>query len=232
MRYQGLCRSARRRQSPRALWARSPGTEPKVSANALAKASTRRVPPPPIARLFARPREVGGLLKPGVYCFHDSCRGAVEAASLRLGVRSASALPGQPWQYFPPRPRCAQTRSLPSSIPAKLKKIAARLDGIDAAWLAARSPIRPDNRTPASFLHSLYRPGEKVLIFDVFTSQGQGLWTHDGRPTTPASLTVSAWGSRAESGSWSTPSMASFSLTTMATSQSAQRQTSPPGDTF
>jgi hypothetical protein len=28
----------------------------------------------------------------------------------------------------------------------------------------------------------LYAPGERILIFDVFESQGQGVWTHDGLP--------------------------------------------------
>ena len=76
----------------------------------------------------------------------------------------------------------ASKRKPPEFDPGKLKKIAARLAGIDAAWLAARSPIRPDNRTPVSFLQALYRPGEKVLIFDMFTSQGQGLWTCEKPP--------------------------------------------------
>ncbi len=38
------------------------------------------------------------------------------------------------------------------------------------------------NRTPASFLHELYRPREKVVVFDTFKSQGQALWEHRGAP--------------------------------------------------
>ena len=156
---------------------RWPGTEPKVIALVLAKDSTRREPRARIARLSAQPVEKpGGTLKPGVYCFHDSCRGAVEAASFSLRSALGKRSPGQPWQYFPSALDRRQGRSSEFD-PVKLKKIAAKLDGVDAAWLAARSPIRPDNRTPASFLHALYRPGEKVLIFDVFESQGQGVWT-------------------------------------------------------
>jgi hypothetical protein len=131
--------SATRRQSPKALWARSPGTgtEPKASA---------------------------------------------QAASFLLRSSLGKRSPGQTWQYFPPVRPPAPKRKPPEFDPGKLKKIAARLDRVDAAWLAARSPIRPDNRTPASFLHALYRPGEKILVFDVFESQGQGVWTHDGLP--------------------------------------------------
>src|SRR5436190_1653682 len=50
-------------------------------------------------------------------------------------------------------------------------------NGAEAAWFAARSPIPPDNRTPASFLHAIYEPGERVVVFDVFESQGQAVWT-------------------------------------------------------
>ena len=53
---------------------------------------------------------------------------------------------------------------------------------IDAGWLAARSPVCPWNRTPASFLHALYHKGEKVIIFDDFRSQGQEVWEHPGLP--------------------------------------------------
>jgi hypothetical protein len=62
----------------------------------------------------------------------------------------------------------------------KLKAIAARMDGVDNEWLAARSPVRVDNHTPASFLHALFRKGEKVLVFNLYRSQGQMLWTHPG----------------------------------------------------
>jgi hypothetical protein len=123
-----------------------------------------------------------GTLNPGIYCFHCSCRGAVEVASFLLRSALGKRAPVQPWRYFPPARPPAPRPKPPEFDLFKLKKIAAKLDGIDAAWLAARSPIRPDNRTPASFLHVLYLPREKVLIFDVFESQGQDIWTHGGLP--------------------------------------------------
>ena len=124
----------------------------------------------------------GGLLKPGVYCFHDSCSSATEAVSFLLRSALGKRSPGQPWQYSPPARPPAPKRKPPEFDAAKLKRIAAKLDGVDAGWLAERSPVCPWNRTPASYLHALYAPGEKVLIFDVFDSQGQGVWTHDGLP--------------------------------------------------
>jgi hypothetical protein len=116
-----------------------------------------------------------GTLKPGVYCFHGSCSAEVEAASYQL--RSALARRGTAPRCNTPRPYLPARIPKPEFDPAKLAKIAAKLDGIDAAWLPARSPIRPDTRTPASFLHALYEPGEMVLVFDVFKSQGQAVWT-------------------------------------------------------
>jgi hypothetical protein len=71
------------------------------------------------------------------------------------------------------RPRTVK----PTFKPSRLEALARRMDGFETADLAGRSPIRPDNRTPASFLHSLYQPGEHVLCFSEFVSQGQTLWT-------------------------------------------------------
>jgi hypothetical protein len=66
--------------------------------------------------------------------------------------------------------------------PSTLTRIALKLDGSDSDWLPARSPIRPDTRTPASFLHCLYEAGEKVIVFSLFKSQGQCLWTCNPPP--------------------------------------------------
>jgi len=116
----------------------------------------------------------GGLLAPGVYCFHSSCAADCEGAShaLRSALGSRGAVRSCQSARHPviPKPK-------PEFAPAKLASIAAKLPGVDAAWLAARSPLRPDTRTPALFLAALYHPGEKVLVFDVFESQGQTLWT-------------------------------------------------------
>jgi hypothetical protein len=70
----------------------------------------------------------------------------------------------------------------PVFCPSKLRKIAARMDGVDEEWLAIRSRVRVDNRTPASFLHAIFRQGENVLVFSKYRSQGQTLWIHPGFP--------------------------------------------------
>jgi hypothetical protein len=61
--------------------------------------------------------------------------------------------------------------------PFVLARVAAKLGGVDAEWMAAHSPVHPENQTPSSFLHALYEPGENIVVFDVFKSQGQHLWT-------------------------------------------------------
>lgn len=114
-----------------------------------------------------------GVLAPGVYCFHSSCaaecQGASRALRSALGRRGTEQSCKTARHPVTPKPK-------PEFDPSKLAKIAAKLPGVDAAWLAARSPLRPDTRTPALFLAALYQPREKVLVFDVFESQGQALW--------------------------------------------------------
>jgi hypothetical protein len=65
--------------------------------------------------------------------------------------------------------------------PEILPRVAGNLDEVvDAEYLRLRSKFTLWNRTPAGFLHKLYRPGEKVVVFDVFESQGCAVWTHPG----------------------------------------------------
>lgn len=118
------------------------------------------------------PKE-GGVLKPGCYCFHDKCRGAQDNASHQLRSALGKRCPGPRREV--PRVIVAAKRE-PKFNPEKLARLAAKLPGISDEWFAERSPIRADNRTPASFLQSLYAPGESVIVFDVYDSQGQHVW--------------------------------------------------------
>lgn len=115
-----------------------------------------------------------GTVAPGVYCFHGSCHAETEVASFvlrsALGKHSPSSAPMVRSTLALPK------RPTPKFDPTKLAHIARKLDGIDAEWFVARSPKRPDTSTPATFLHELYAPGERVIIFDVFESQGQAVW--------------------------------------------------------
>jgi len=94
-----------------------------------------------------------------------------------------------PAQVLVPDPKPRATKVKPNFIPSKLEQFARRCDGFDFADLKARSPIRPHTRTPASFLHALYRPGEKVIVFDIFESQGAGTLTR-GADLEPYDATI------------------------------------------
>jgi hypothetical protein len=109
-------------------------------------------------------------------CYGDQCGRHVPESEIRAAIRRARAyawlghtggngFASETVPRPPPRPKAKFDLEI-------FRRFIAGVGRIDAAWLAARSPIRPDNRTPASFLHPLYRKGEKVVIFDNFQSQG------------------------------------------------------------
>jgi hypothetical protein len=60
----------------------------------------------------------------------------------------------------------------PTYQPSKLESLARKMDGFGPEELEKKSPIRPKSRTVASFLFHLFEPGEQVLLFDKFASQG------------------------------------------------------------
>jgi hypothetical protein len=78
---------------------------------------------------------------------------------------------------FQPTPK----KPKPEYDPSKLEALVNRIDvAVTAEWLEDRSPLTCWNRTPAGFLHALYRPGEKIVVFDVEMSQGQAIYEHGG----------------------------------------------------
>jgi hypothetical protein len=60
--------------------------------------------------------------------------------------------------------------------PEKLARVASKLEAAEVGddYFIARSPYTTWNRSPAGFLHKLYREGERVIVFDEFKSQGCG----------------------------------------------------------
>ena len=118
---------------------------------------------------------------PGVYCLHASCSGvcAERSHELRSALAKMELKEGIVREFVPSPPPPEEPVF---SRPALEKYTSTVPETIDEDWLAARSPIRPDNRTPASFLHALYRKGEKVLIFREYHSQGQHLWERRSFP--------------------------------------------------
>jgi hypothetical protein len=60
------------------------------------------------------------------------------------------------------------------------EKASAITETIDEAYLEARSQFTCWNRSPAGFLHKLYRQGEHVWITDRYNSRHGEIWTHNG----------------------------------------------------
>ena len=122
-----------------------------------------------------------GVLAPGVYCFHNSCGAASDNAShaLRSALGKATQDIYSPTPVRRPGPAPLKAPD-PLFDPGKLESIAKKVSGVDMDWVSARSKKPVGKMTPATFLHELYRPSERVVVFDVFQSQGQFVWTHEG----------------------------------------------------
>ena len=63
-----------------------------------------------------------------------------------------------------------------------LQRIAEKASGIDDKWLASKSPVSVESATATTFLDGLYQPGEKVIVFTDYKSQGQVVY-EVGHPT-------------------------------------------------
>jgi hypothetical protein len=61
---------------------------------------------------------------------------------------------------------------------AKAESFGRRITPISEDWLIERSPIDVRSLHPHHFLKRLYTPGERVLVFNRYRSQGQILWQH------------------------------------------------------
>jgi hypothetical protein len=98
-----------------------------------------------------------------------------KAGKLQRQVKRAYEHAGSsPGQVYVPRIR------KPVYEPVKLKRIASKVDfDITAKWMSKVSPLSVRGRSPAGFLHQLFKPGECVLVFSVFESQGE-VWKHTG----------------------------------------------------
>jgi hypothetical protein len=69
----------------------------------------------------------------------------------------------------------------PTYCPDKLQRFAGRIERpVDVDYLEARSRFTCWNRRPTSMLQKLYRTGERVIVFDVYESQGCTVWEHPG----------------------------------------------------
>lgn len=73
----------------------------------------------------------------------------------------------------------------PAYCPAKLRQCASRVSGIDSGWLRRHSPVEVQGISSAQFLEALYQPGEQIVIFTDFQSQGQCIHRVGERSNSP-----------------------------------------------
>ncbi len=72
--------------------------------------------------------------------------------------------------------------------PDALARVARSGPLVDAAWLRARSPLDPMPQSPATYLHAVFRPGDRVMVCGALYSQGEAIWNHSGPTCAPAEL--------------------------------------------
>jgi hypothetical protein len=89
----------------------------------------------------------------------------------------------EPLAYdYPPRP--PEMKFDPETLGA----IARQLPEASPAYLRSRSAIDPCRIDTGTFLRTIFRPEEKVLIFDSYRSQGQVVWQYPGEKQSGALL--------------------------------------------
>jgi hypothetical protein len=90
----------------------------------------------------------------------------------------------------------------PTFDPDVLERFSAKAPAeVDAEWLKARSPL-PTDRSPAFVLSRLFQPGDHILVFDKFASQGQYFWSHSNDLSWPDWLTNNNARSGDKDGVW------------------------------
>jgi hypothetical protein len=102
---------------------------------------------------------------------HDEVRRQLDRAYKYAGEQAATVASSGGHRPTAKQPKLAYE-------PAKLEAMASRLGfEVTDEWLAARSAL-PTDILPAEFLNALYEPGENVIVFDAFKSQGQSVYKH------------------------------------------------------
>lgn len=120
-------------------------------------------------------------------CFHSQCRDEVDAFNERLAnALVLSNLHFWPWQEEEGDDPTYKKRLKKVDIdPKAIETIAASVpESVNREWLKANSPVKVSGVGPDKFLRLLYPDqGDRVLIFDSETTQGQMVWHPKLDPT-------------------------------------------------
>ena len=118
--------------------------------------------------------------KPGIYCMHTSCRPRLD--DMNKEFRDALFAKDGKWEgkerknagvANEPRKREAW---IPEYNEAKLRGVVTAQPAVSPDWFVQRSVVDPRNVRPGEFIEYVFEPGERVLVFTNFFSQGDFLW--------------------------------------------------------
>lgn len=134
---------------------------------------------------------------PGFYCFHSSCADEWAAVNKELRRKIWFAEHGRDdnrpreWDGVAAEP-VKKREGTPFSYEV-LVKMQRKDWRVNEAWFRERSPVDVATCDAEGFLSHVYEPGDRVLIFTKFRSQGQFIFWHGRgsfrlaeRPKTPA----------------------------------------------
>lgn len=122
---------------------------------------------------------------PGCYCLHHSCKGVLDDLNGKFreaifardgkvdGGRSAVARGEEGVVRQAPREREAW---VPEFNIGKLRGLVMAQPAVTWEWFERRSPAVVKGLEPGDFLERVFQPGERVLVFTSFYSQGEYLW--------------------------------------------------------
>jgi hypothetical protein len=134
------------------------------------------------ARIYLKYR-ADGKAAPGVFCFHNQCRGVLDEMNqsfreeLFRGDGGTSRGGGTFEEGVVIRPPRAREMWIPEFSTAKLRGVVRGMPDITEEWLMERSPVPIKSITgPGDFLEHAFEPGERVVIFTEFKGPGDYLW--------------------------------------------------------
>jgi hypothetical protein len=116
---------------------------------------------------------------PGIYCFHSSCKPILDD----LNERFRTALFDKSGMTKTSEPNPVKAAPKRERAPAPeydfniLRRVASTGPpaAMEEKFFVARSPIDPRNITPEIYLDAIFDPGDRVLVFQNFYSQGDFL---------------------------------------------------------
>lgn len=120
---------------------------------------------------------------PGCYCLHSSCKGRLEGMNdefrTALFARDGEAgrAAGRPVEEGVVM-RAPRSREgwVPEFSFGKLQGVTRGAPEASEGWFMERSPVDVRGMTPAGFFERVFSPGDRVLVFTNFHSQGDFLW--------------------------------------------------------